>query len=64
MGADRAIHVEINGTDYDNLQPLAISKMLAAITQQEKVDLVLVGKQVCLIYTNNTWCYTCKLYCE
>lgn len=46
MGADKAIHVEINGEDYENLQPLSISKMLANITQQEKVDLVLVGKQV------------------
>ena len=46
MGADRAIHVEINGQDYESLQPLSVSKMIAAITQQEKVDVVLVGKQV------------------
>ena len=46
MGADRAIHVEVNGDDYENLQPLAVSKILAGIIQQEKADLLFVGKQV------------------
>lgn len=46
MGADRAIHVEVSGAEYENLQPLHISKMLAKVATDEKVDIVLVGKQV------------------
>ncbi|CAF5095296.1 unnamed protein product, partial [Rotaria sp. Silwood1] len=45
LGADRAIHVEVAGKDYEALQPLAISKLLAAIAKKENVDLVLLGKQ-------------------
>ncbi|MCC6196727.1 MAG: electron transfer flavoprotein subunit beta/FixA family protein [Burkholderiales bacterium] len=41
LGADRAILVE---TDAD-LQPLAVAKLLQAIAQQEKPDLVILGKQ-------------------
>jgi len=41
MGADRGIHLE---TDED-LQPLAIAKLLQAIAAEEKPDLVLLGKQ-------------------
>jgi electron transfer flavoprotein beta subunit len=41
LGADRAILVE---TDAD-LQPLAVAKLLRAIAQEEKPDLVIVGKQ-------------------
>ena len=46
MGADRAVHVEVNGEDYDNLQPLAVSKIFAKLVQQEKADLLFLGKQV------------------
>src|SRR3954470_22566855 len=41
LGADRAILVE---TDAD-LQPLAIAKLLRAVVEQEKPDLVILGKQ-------------------
>ena len=41
LGADRAILVE---TDAD-LQPLAVAKLLRAVAQEEKPDLVIVGKQ-------------------
>jgi len=41
LGADRAILVE---TDAD-LQPLAIAKLLKAVVDQEKPDLVILGKQ-------------------
>ena len=41
LGADRAIHVE---TDVE-LQPLAVAKMLKAIVDEEKPDLVIMGKQ-------------------
>jgi len=41
MGADRGILVQ---TD-DELQPLAVAKLLAALVEKESPDLVLVGKQ-------------------
>lgn len=41
MGADRGIHVE---TD-EELQPLAVAKLLKALVDQEQPDLVLLGKQ-------------------
>lgn len=45
MGADRGIHIEISGTDYQTLQPVHVSKLLAKLAQEEKVDLVILGKQ-------------------
>jgi len=45
MGADRAIHVEIAGKEYETLQPIHVSKILAKLAQEEKVDLVVLGKQ-------------------
>ena len=44
MGADRAVHVEV--AEPESLQPLAVAKILAKLTEQEKADLVLLGKQV------------------
>ena len=41
MGADRGILVE---TDAD-LQPLAVAKLLRAVVDEEKPDLVILGKQ-------------------
>ncbi len=46
MGADRGIHVEVSGKDYETLQPYHVSKMLAKLAQDEKADLVILGKQV------------------
>ena len=45
MGADRAIHVEVPVTDLPILQPIHVSKILAKLALDEKIDLVLVGKQ-------------------
>ncbi|XP_033334836.1 electron transfer flavoprotein beta subunit [Megalopta genalis] len=45
MGADRGIHVEISGPEYETLQPFHVSKILAKLAQDEKADLVIVGKQ-------------------
>lgn len=43
MGADRAIHVEVpEGTD---LEPLAVAKVLKKVVEDEKCDLVVMGKQ-------------------
>ncbi|WP_302514295.1 electron transfer flavoprotein subunit beta/FixA family protein [uncultured Sutterella sp.] len=41
IGADRAVHVR---TD-ESLEPLAVAKVLHAIVEREKPDLVLLGKQ-------------------
>ena len=41
MGADRGIHVK---TD-EELQPLAVAKLLAKIVEQESPDVVILGKQ-------------------
>jgi electron transfer flavoprotein beta subunit len=41
MGADRAILVE----STDEVEPLAVAKILKAVAEQESVDMVLVGKQ-------------------
>jgi electron transfer flavoprotein alpha/beta subunit len=46
MGVDRGIHVEISGPEYDTLQPIHVSKILAKLAQDEKADIVIVGKQV------------------
>ncbi|KXJ20363.1 electron transfer flavoprotein subunit beta [Exaiptasia diaphana] len=45
MGADRGIHVVIDDKDYEGLQPLGVAKLLAKIVEQEKPDIVLLGKQ-------------------
>nr|CAD7201345.1 unnamed protein product [Timema douglasi] len=45
MGVDRGIHVEVSESEYESLQPIHISKILARLAQDEKADLVIVGKQ-------------------
>jgi len=47
MGIDRAIHIK-TGDDMEtdiNLQPLAVSRILASIVLKESPNLVLIGKQ-------------------
>ena len=46
LGADRAIHVDIPEADFDKVQPIHISKILAKLVAKENVDLLIVGKQV------------------
>ena len=41
MGADRGIHV---GTDAE-LQPLAVAKLIKAVVEKERPELVILGKQ-------------------
>ncbi|KAI0217336.1 putative electron transfer flavoprotein subunit [Massospora cicadina] len=45
MGADRAIHVEVSDEEAASLQPLAVAKLLKAITEKEKANFVILGKQ-------------------
>lgn len=42
MGADKAILVD---SDKTNMEPLDIAKMMAKLVKDEKIDLVLLGKQ-------------------
>lgn len=46
MGADRGIHVEVSGKDYEALGPLQVSKIMAALAKKEEAQLVILGKQV------------------
>lgn len=61
MGADRALHVEVSGSEYEGLLPLGVAKILAAIVQKEEANLVMLGKQVsrrCVIHNpvyTSTW---------
>ncbi|KAJ3041135.1 hypothetical protein HDV00_009849 [Rhizophlyctis rosea] len=43
MGADRAVHVEVK--DGDEVQPLQVAKLIKAVAEKEKPNLVLLGKQ-------------------
>jgi electron transfer flavoprotein beta subunit len=45
MGADRGVHVLVEGDDYENLQPLAVSKLFAKVVADEEINLVVLGKQ-------------------
>lgn len=45
MGADRGIHIEVSGAEYEALQPIHISKIFAKLAQDEKADIVIFGKQ-------------------
>lgn len=46
MGADKAIHVEVPAKEAETLAPLHVANILAKIIQEEKIDLVILGKQV------------------
>ncbi|KAI1095764.1 electron transfer flavoprotein, beta subunit [Rostrohypoxylon terebratum] len=43
MGADRAIHVDVK--EGEELEPLSVAKMLKAAVENEKSNLVILGKQ-------------------
>jgi len=45
MGCDRAVHVVVSDAEAEKCTPLTISKIIAAIAKDEKVDLVVLGKQ-------------------
>ena len=46
MGMDRAIHVVTDGKDTATLEPLAVAKIFAKIAEEEKPNIILLGKQV------------------
>ncbi len=45
MGADRAILVKAADDVHDDVEPLAVAKILKAVVEQEKPGLVICGKQ-------------------
>lgn len=45
MGADRAIHIETSSRTDQVLQPLAVAKLLAKVSEKEGAKMVIVGKQ-------------------
>lgn len=45
MGADKAIHVEMTEGDAQKLEPLTVARLLAKIAEEEKSNIVLMGKQ-------------------
>merc|ERR1739838_1137827 len=44
MGADRGIHVEIPADEMGTFQPIHVSKISAKLAEQEKADIVMLGK--------------------
>jgi len=45
MGADRGIHINVPADKVEKITPLQVSKMIAKLVEQEKIDLVILGKQ-------------------
>ena len=45
MGADRAILIEAADTVDNDIEPLAVAKLLKAVVDEEKPELVICGKQ-------------------
>lgn len=45
MGCDRGIHVQTDLRTDQELQPLAVAKILKAIAEKEQVGMLIVGKQ-------------------
>jgi len=45
MGGDRGIHIKTDMRIDQDLQPLNIAKLMAKIVEEEKPDLVILGKQ-------------------
>ena len=45
MGADKGIHIVTESRTDQEIQPLAVAKIIAQLAAREKVDAVIVGKQ-------------------
>jgi len=60
MGADKAIHVEIPGPQYEAVQPIHIAKILAKLATDEKANIVILGKQVGKLTTYVVICASCE----
>ncbi|MGZ9719053.1 electron transfer flavoprotein subunit beta/FixA family protein [Rhizobium miluonense] len=45
MGADRAVLIEATSDVHQDIEPLAVAKLLAAVVREEEAGLVIAGKQ-------------------
>lgn len=54
MGADRGIHVEVSAAEAERLGPLQVARVLAKLAEKEKVNLVILGKQVSVDSTGHS----------
>jgi electron transfer flavoprotein beta subunit len=54
MGADRAIHLKTTMRTDQEMQPLAVAKLLAKMVEKEEPSLVLLGKQAIDSDSNQT----------
>ena len=45
MGADRALLIEASADVHQDIEPLAVAKLLAAVAAEEQPQLILAGKQ-------------------
>jgi len=45
MGCDRAVHVVLSDAEMEKCTPLTVSKILAKVATEEKVSLIMLGKQ-------------------
>ena len=50
MGCDKAIHITTDMKTDQELQPLAIAKVMAHLAQRDSADMIIVGKQVHHVY--------------
>merc|ERR1739844_236689 len=44
MGADRGIHIDVPAAQMDPFQPIHVSKIMAKLAEQEKADMIMLGK--------------------
>jgi len=44
MGADRGIHIDVPADQMTTFQPIHVSKILAKLAEQEKADMIMLGK--------------------
>merc|ERR1712130_932914 len=54
MGVDRAIHLKTSMRTDQELQPLAVAKLLAKVVEKESPNIVLLGKQAIDSDSNQT----------
>lgn len=56
MGADKGIHIVSDLKTDQQLQPLAVAKVMAYLAERDKADLIVLGKQVRLLFTIHIAC--------
>jgi electron transfer flavoprotein beta subunit len=49
IGADKAIHIECDAVQYEKIEPYHVAKLISAMAMKEKFDLIILGKQVCIL---------------